>query len=123
MASNSLLNIALHGIRLYGYHGVHAAERVWGTWFELDLQIGIHRPRIHHLEDTVDYEMLLQLCKVEFSTPVDLLEDILLRIEQQILHKVPDLQTLQLSIRKLHPPLPGSVQASAVSLNKTYPAS
>lgn len=123
MASNTLLNIALQGIRLYGYHGVHAAERAWGTWFELDLQIGIHRPHIHHLQDTVDYEMLLQLCKEEFSAPVDLLEDILIRIEQRILHAVPDLQTMQLSIRKLHPPLPASVQASVVSLNKTYSAS
>lgn len=117
---NNLVYIALQGIRLYGYHGVHAAERQWGTWFELDVQVGISRQRITTLQDTVNYETILQICQEEFTPPVDLLEDILWRIEQRVLNLVPDALKLQVVIRKQNPPLAGSVQASQVRIDKTY---
>ena len=51
-----MITVSLHGLRVFGHHGVHAEEREAGQdfLFDVDLEVG-GRGASDRLEDAVDY--------------------------------------------------------------------
>ncbi|HAD33977.1 MAG TPA: hypothetical protein DCF44_05700 [Chitinophagaceae bacterium] len=115
-----ILYIALNKINLYGYHGVFPEEKIWGTWFELNIQFGIQRREVKTLNDTIDYARILEICKGIFQNPHPLSETLLFEMELALLNAFPDSKYLNISIRKKNPPLGGSIDSSMVRLEKKY---
>lgn len=111
--------ITLEKLRFYAYHGVHEAEQVLGGEFELDIQVkaGIDKAAAKDaVEETINYETIYQLCKLEMANRYKLLETVVVKIADRMKSQfpAPAMEALRVRIRKINPPLGGRVEASAV---------
>ncbi len=111
--------ITLHGLRAYGYHGVHPSERERGQEFvvdaELECEIGA-AARSDDLADTVSYADLAdQLMAVLVGEPVRLLETLAQRLVTVCLAD-PRVLAAQITIHKPSAPLPHEFTDVTVTL-------
>jgi dihydroneopterin aldolase len=69
------VKVELHGLDLYGYHGVHPEERERGQRFLYDVELEVgDRGADDRLENAVDYSQVARaVCEVA-ETPYNLLE-------------------------------------------------
>ncbi|MEY3922331.1 MAG: Dihydroneopterin aldolase [Bacteroidota bacterium] len=100
------MQILLDDIILFGYHGVHPLENEVGTNFQIGIKIDIDDIPIRVLEDTVDYEKVYLLVKEEFKKTEQLLEVLADRIIQTISSNFHQIIQIEISIKKLNPPIP-----------------
>ena len=102
------MEIRLEKIRLYGYHGLHTGEEILGGEFEVNLTVHyspVELP-VQNLSDTVDYTALYELVKTRMQKPALLLETLVTEIAAEILAKFSLVEEVNISIYKLHPPIP-----------------
>jgi len=109
--------LRLKNIRIFARHGCLDEESRTGAEFlinvsmELDLSKAARTGRI---EDTVDYARVHGLILHEMQKRENLLERIAYRIARRILEEFPALESVEFSLAKLHPPLPGEIEQSEV---------
>jgi dihydroneopterin aldolase len=114
--------IHLHDVLFHSLHGVFEEEKLIGGEFLVNVSVGFipsSRP-IRLLNDTIDYVAVYQLLKDRMNQPSPLLETIAMDVANQILAQFSIVQNVQISIKKLHPPIAafeGSVGVS-FSLNR-----
>ncbi len=114
-----MLNVHLHKLLFYSYHGVHEEEKNLGGDFEVNLSVR-HQPStlpVKHLEETVNYVSLYSLVKERMGQPTELLETIATELATEILKQFSKVQEVEISITKLHPPIvafQGSVGVSFI---------
>ncbi len=76
--------------------------------------------RVDSMDQTLNYERLLQIIQEAFAVPRPLLEELVWDIEQQVAAEFPLLRYFFLSIKKMNPPLGADVECSEVSVEKHY---
>ena len=72
------------------------------------------------LEQTIDYEVLLQCVRAHMNQPTPLMETLVQKIETDIHERFPQITSFWISMRKENPPMSGVVQGSEVVLEKKY---
>jgi dihydroneopterin aldolase len=83
------VTIELRGLRLFGRHGVHAAEKENGQdfLFDVDLEVG-ERGVSDRLEDAVDYrDVALAVQEVSDARSYDLLEALASAVADELLRR------------------------------------
>jgi dihydroneopterin aldolase len=112
-----MLKIELSKLQFHGYHGVHEEESKAGGDFEVNLVVyfqPVSLP-VRHLNETIDYTQLYALVKLRMERPTRLLETLATEIADEIFKSFQAVEELEVSIKKLNPPIPffhGSVAAS-----------
>jgi len=112
-----MLKIELSKLQFHGYHGVHEDEGKAGGDFEVNLVV-YFKPvvlPVRHLNETIDYTQLYAVVKHRMERRTRLLETLATEIADEILNSFPSVQEVEVSIKKLNPPIPffnGSVVAS-----------
>ena len=112
-----MLKIELSKLQFHGYHGVHEEEEKAGGNFEVDLTV-YFKPAalpVRHLNETIDYTQLYALVKHRMERRTRLLETLATEIADEILKSFLNVEEVEVSIKKLNPPIPfftGSVAAS-----------
>jgi len=112
-----MLKIELSKLRFHGFHGVHEEESRAGGDFEVNLTVHFQPVSlpVRHLNETIDYTYLYELVKHRMERPTRLLETLATEIADEILSSFLSVEELEVSIKKLNPPIPffnGSVAAS-----------
>lgn len=113
--------ILLDGMRFYAYHGVYAEEQQIGGEFTVDLMIDLSFGDsivTDQLADTLNYEDVYLLVKEQMMIPSKLLEHVAERILSKLINSFSSIQTLEIRLSKLHPPLGGEVEKVTVVLAK-----
>lgn len=104
--------IVLQGMQFYGYHGVNPEELALGQPYLVDLtvEVDLRAPGVtDRLEDTVNYSRLYRAVReVVEGTPRNLLEAVAEGIAARLLGEFP-VQAVQVRVKKLRPPIKGSV--------------
>ncbi len=115
--------ISLNKVRLYGFHGVPASEKAVGSWFEIDLTIGVDLGdsalRDDKLEGTVDYSRVLAEVKDEFKHVANLIEHLAYNIAGRVFAISPTINSVHITVKKIAPPMSGNVGSSAVDFEFT----
>lgn len=91
-----------------------------GNQFVVNVKAGIDYVKVERLEQTIDYEIILQIIKHEFEKPTPLLEELAHRIEQAVVAQYPAIRYFYLSIQKRNPPLGSEVYSSEISVERRY---
>jgi len=119
---SAAITIELKGLRFYACHGLYAEERKTGNEFEVYLAVAFIPDSgiISHLDDTVNYASLYSLLKTEMQNPRDLLETFVMEMTEIIHRSFPRIKKIQLSVTKLHPPIPQFTGTVGVSYSKDY---
>ncbi|MGN6617599.1 MAG: dihydroneopterin aldolase [Ilyomonas sp.] len=114
-----MLTIELSNLRFHAMHGLYAEEKVLGGDYEVNLTIKHEAQKIPvlHLDETIDYTSVYQLVKESMQHPTPLLETVVTSIVKKLFAKFSHAQEINLSIKKLHPPIIAFEGAVGVSFN------
>lgn len=99
----------IKNLRFKSRHGYHDFERVVGNLFEVDIEFEIELApagESDNLDDTLDYSKACAIVEdVMNSEPVLLIETLLAQIGDQLMEEYPQIQKLDVRLRKLAPPM------------------
>ena len=115
--------IAIEGIQIYAYHGYYAEEQVLGNYYLVDVYVGVNTKSVvksDNLADTVNYETIYYIVKVEMNKKAKLLETVAQKIVNRIKSIFENVETLKVRISKLNPPLGGTVARTFVEFEESY---
>ncbi|MBU6340450.1 MAG: dihydroneopterin aldolase [Bacteroidetes bacterium] len=113
-------------MKFYAYHGVYEAERRIGTTYEVDVRVTASVGKAVETDDlanTINYETIYQICRIEMSKPRQLLESVLSGIVEGIKKQFLEMEGLEVSIKKMHPPLGGRVAYALLASKQNYKTS
>ena len=111
--------IALEGIRLYGRHGYYPEEEILGTEFIIDVYVEANikeAAKSDELIHTVNYETIYLICQREMKNTSSLIEKIAQSIADEIHDFFPQVWGVKVRLRKMHPPLGGTVHSAFVEI-------
>ncbi len=101
--------LTLKSLSFKGYHGYYKEEREQGNDFEVDIMFSADLRKAaetDQLEDTIDYQEVLTIVSHVMEGPsLKLIETLANRIGDQLFDKFPEVESLEVSVRKLSPPL------------------
>ena len=120
--------ISLEGMRFRAFHGVYEEESIIGNDFILDVFIDtdvqnattLTEHNMEKVDNTVNYEIVYDICKVEMRKPQKLLETVMANIFYALKYHFRAMEQLHVRVKKLNPPLGGRVDSAAVFNIKSY---
>jgi dihydroneopterin aldolase len=112
--------IGLEGLRFFAFHGCYPGEREQGNWFEVD--VILHAPILSpaqsdDLLQACDYSDVYRIVREEMSVQRYLLESLVLRMAHRILSEHISIETIDIKLSKLNPPVAGEVKAASVAIS------
>ncbi|MBX2967318.1 MAG: dihydroneopterin aldolase [Cyclobacteriaceae bacterium] len=113
--------VGLEGLEFHAFHGVYPHERESGNWFEVDVAVETDFSAAafqDELSGTVNYETLFRIVKDEMDKPSKLLEKVAGKIIENILHELPVVQSVDIRISKLNPPIGGKCRRATIQVFK-----
>jgi len=114
-----MFSIHLHQLQIHAYHGLYEEEKVLGNDFIIDLTVE-YQPAdlpVLELEQTINYVSLYELVQQHMQVATPLLETVVSNIAMDILAQFSLSEQVNISIRKLHPPIAQFTGATGVSLS------
>ena len=120
--------IALEGMRFFAYHGLYEEEKLMGTHFILDIELKtdvtfantIEEDEVDKVIGTINYETVYEICKIEMSRPQKLLETVVKNIMTALKWQFQNIFQLRIKIKKLNPPVGGTVASSSIEVEESY---
>lgn len=117
-----MFTIHLNKMLFFAHHGLHEEETVTGNGFEVDLAINFHPVSpVTSLSETINYVDVYALLKKRMEEPVRLLESLAEHIAADIKNMDERIRSINLSIKKLNPPIRKFSGTVGVSLYKEFP--
>jgi dihydroneopterin aldolase len=116
-----MMKVSVHKYVLQAAHGVFAEEQLAGNEFEVSLDVYYEEPGyIERLEDTVNYAELAAIIRDRMSRPSQLLETVAMDIVAAVKVAWPRITEINITIDKLHPPIPNFQGRVGVSFIKKF---
>ncbi len=102
-----MIQIHLEQLQFYAYHGLFQEEKLLGNEYLVDILLDYqpNKKLINSIEETLDYTKVYELIAQRMKQPTDLLETIATDFCYQMMEKYEALQSIQFSIKKMHPPI------------------
>ena len=116
------LQRSLHHLKFHAFHGLYEEEKKTGNDFEVNLDVSFNEitDPVTHLSQTVNYAVLYQLVKDRMNIPEPLLETVAMDIARQSKAHFPFILEINVSVRKVNPPIFNFQGQTVVSFHKKY---
>ncbi|MBE9583635.1 dihydroneopterin aldolase [Mucilaginibacter sp. JRF] len=114
-----MLTVSLNGVEFFAYHGFYQEEQLIGGRFIVDLSVAfkpVDELSADDITHTVNYETLHSICRSEMSETRKLIETVAQAIINQVTTQYPFVEQVDVLLKKMHPPLSGPVNHSAVRI-------
>ena len=112
--------VALKDVKCFALHGYYPEEQILGNHFIIDLETEFKPQGFDdELTQTVNYEDLNAIILKEMKNTQKLLETVLNNIILKVIELYPFVETVNVSMKKLNPPMPGQIGHSFVKLSYT----
>ena len=109
-----MITVELHGLEVFGYHGVEEAERRDGQPFYFDVRLRVAEPDGDRIENAVDYrEVAAAVLRVSDSRSFQLLETLAAAAADELMASFP-LEGVTVRVRKRPADLPVEHSAATV---------
>lgn len=118
-----MARISLEGMRFFAFHGVYPEEQILGTDYLVNVSVETsigEAAKTDDLAKTVNYETIYQAVKIEMEERHDLIETLIEAIVSRLKFQFASLAAVDVSVKKLNPPLGGRVEASRVEDRKVF---
>lgn len=112
--------IVIDCLRFHAFHGVEAQESLTGNDYEVSLRLKVDVSRAaltDDVADTVNYGEVYKVVAREMETRGKLLESVAYRIGQSILSKWSCIESLDVALTKLNPPMRADCKGAGVELH------
>ena len=106
----------------HAYHGCLEHEKTLGNTFLVTLEMELDTVKAgstDELDDTLNYQLVYDLVKIEMETPSKLIEHVGQRIADKVFSSFIQISALKLRLSKLNPPLGAKVGAVSIEIVKT----
>lgn len=114
--------IIIEEMEFYAFHGHYREEQIVGNRFlvDLELETNLAAPaESDKLDDAVNYQQAYQLIKNEMRRKKsNLLENIAKRILDALYEEMTGIEKATLRIRKMHPPMGGTIKSVGVTMSR-----
>jgi len=112
--------VALKDVKCFALHGYYPEEQLIGNHFVVDLETEFTPQGFDdELAQTVNYEDLNSIIREEMKHTQKLLETVLKNIISKVIELYPFVEMVNVSMKKLSPPMPGQIGHSFVKLSYT----
>jgi len=114
-----MATIALEGMEFHAYHGCFAEEQLTGNTFFVDIYFETDTKEAEesdNLSATVNYAEIYEIIKKEMAVKSNLLEHIGRRIINAIQKEFSQIESIELKVSKMNPPVGGKVDNVSVIL-------
>jgi 7,8-dihydroneopterin aldolase/epimerase/oxygenase len=101
-----MLTVSLHGIKIIAPHGLYPEEHILGNTFEIDVDVWLNDQQPWPF---ADYTLIQKTVAEIFQQPGQLLETFVIHIHKALKKSIPGTEKIKVAVRKLHPPMAGSV--------------
>lgn len=112
--------VCLKNLRFHARHGVLPQERAIGGEFVVNIRAKYPLEKAvesDDVADTLNYAEMFEIINKEMQTPSCLLEHVAGRIGQSILEKMPMIETLDVTLEKINPPMGADAESASVELH------
>ncbi len=106
-----MLTVSLHGIKVQAPRGLYAEEHIIGNAFEVDVDIWLPDAQPWPY---ADYTLVQKTVAAAFLQKERLLEAFVFSIYTDLKANFPFAEKIRVAVRKLHPPMHGSVSYAQV---------
>ena len=106
-----MFTISLHQIKVVAPIGLYPQEQILGNHFEVDIDVQVAE---FSQKKFVDYTVLNSLVQQEMKRSETILEQIALNMYEETKKAFSFAQKIKISIRKLNPPMSGSMAYAQV---------
>jgi 7,8-dihydroneopterin aldolase/epimerase/oxygenase len=113
--------ICIENMEFYSFHGHFKEERIVGNRFLVDLTIetDMRLPReSDNLKDTVNYQKVYEIVKLQMEIKSHLLEHIAGRILDAIYAEMDGIKKATVKVSKMNPPMGGKIGSVSVILER-----
>lgn len=115
--------IKIKGLKLFAYHGVNPEEKEDGQnfVFDIDLYVNINKAcASDDVNDTVSYAKVIKTVRRVFTeTKYDLLEKCAQVVSDAIFEEYPDVQKVEIILKKPEAPMKADFEYVAVNIVRT----
>lgn len=111
--------IILENMEFHAYHGCLEHEQTLGNTFLLSLSMELNTEiagRTDQLDHTLNYQLVYDVLRREMDVPSKLIEHAGQRIVDAVMSSFSQINSLQLKLSKLNPPLGGKVEKVSIVL-------
>jgi len=117
-----MITIHLQNLKFYSFHGVHEEERILGNNYVVnaDIHFNEESAKITSLSQTINYAEIFDIIKKRMLTPSELLESIAMDIGNQIYQKYSYVRSINITLKKVHPPIQGIEGSVSVTWHKEF---
>lgn len=108
-------------MEFHAFHGCMEFEQQLGNTFIVSLSMELNTEKAgktDNLEDTLNYQLVYDVVKVQMEIPSKLIEHVGQRILDSVFNLFPEIQELEVKLSKLNPPLGGKVERVTIELGK-----
>jgi len=112
-----MARISLLGMEFHAFHGVYPEEKLIGGTFVLDVTIDADIEDAGDEDDiaqTINYEVIHQICKGVMNNPMDLLETVIQNLKDELQNHFTEMDGLVIRLSKMNPPLSGQVASATI---------
>ena len=110
-----MLTVSLHGIKLHALVGLYPEEQIFGNDFEIDVDVWLPDAQPWFF---ADYTLIHNVVTEVFSQKEGLIETCVQKVYSSVKDLFPIAEKIRVTVKKLHPPMPGDVAFSMVCYEK-----
>ncbi len=117
-----MITIHLHNLHFHAYHGIHEEEKILGNDYKVNADVQFHEvvEEITSLHESINYVGLYNIIKEEMKIPSLLLESVVMKIGNRIKVQHENIRSINIELKKLHPPISGAQGEVGVSWHKEF---
>ena len=117
-----MITVHLHNLLFNSFHGIHEEEKILGNNYVIDASVEFHEELqvITSIHDTINYVDIYNIIRERMSVPTPLLETVVMEIGNEIHAEFPQIRSINISIKKMFPPIEGIAGAAGVNWQKQY---
>ena len=117
-----MITVNLHNLQFNSFHGIHEEEKILGNDYVIDASVEFHEDLevITSIQDTINYADIYKIIRERMSIPTHLLETVVMEIGNEIHSEFPQIRSINISIKKMFPPVEGIRGAVGVNWQKQF---
>jgi 7,8-dihydroneopterin aldolase/epimerase/oxygenase len=97
------MTVELHGLEVFGRHGVLDEEKRDGQTFVYDIELEVDEPAADRIEDAVDYRLVADCVReISDSRSFDLIESLAVAVADALVRRLA-VAAARVRVRKPHP--------------------
>ena len=107
-------------MEFYAFHGCMAHEKSIGTKYLVSIAMYFDASAAaasDDLHDTVNYQTVYDLVKIEMNKPSNLIENVARRIADTLQKNIPLVEKWDVKLSKINPPLGGNVACATIEIS------